>query len=236
MANKNRKVVRWITINGRHVPIFDEDYESNPTKQAVSRQIINDLDDRIRQIEENKKVADQLNYSVQNHYQFVLKCMEDNIRDEKNESLVVIGRDGSILLDKTDNKPDRVVITEEEKELMKDATITHNHPTGSTFSWQDLKTLEDTEAHEIRAVGSNGITYSLVRGDNVTSNGDFFYNYYADEATYKINTVDKIWNNSAQTQVDAYRCNKMLEDYRKQWLKDNSKKYGYKYSERRVKV
>lgn len=168
-------------------------------------------------------------------YKIALKAMEDNIRPDSFESLVVIDANGHILLDKSDKSVDSVSISEDEKALMLNATITHNHPSGSTFSWQDLRTLENTMAHEIRAVGSNGITYSLVSGPGASTNGDFFYDYYVAENTYRINTVDKVWNNSSQLQEDADKCNRMLEDYRRQWLKDNSKKYGYKYSERKVK-
>lgn len=168
-------------------------------------------------------------------YKAVLKTMEDNIRPDKVESLVVIAEDGSILLDKSEGKVDKVSITEEEKKLMKNATITHNHPSGSTFSWQDLKTLENTEAHEIRAVGSNGITYSLVSNPGASNNLDFTFAYYTAENKYKSDVVDDIFAKSAQTQEDCDKCNKMLADYRRQWLKDNSKKYGYTYSERKTK-
>lgn len=169
------------------------------------------------------------------HYKFVLKLMEDNIRPDKNESLIVIDKSGDILIDKSDNKKDQVSITEDEKKLMLGATITHNHPSGSTFSWQDLKTLEKTMAHEIRAVGSNGITYSLVSNPGASTNLDFTYAYYAAEHQYKTDVVDKIWFASSQTQADADKCNNMLESYRSKWLKDNSKKYGYTYTERKVK-
>lgn len=168
-------------------------------------------------------------------YKTALRTVEDNIRANSLESLIVINSNGDVLIDKSDGAKDHVMITKEDETSMRGATITHNHPSGSTFSWQDLKTLEFTEAHEIRAVGSSGITYSLVRGVGASTNGDFFYSYYIAEEQYKKNTVNSIWNNSAQTQADADKCNKMVEDYRRQWLKDNSKRFGYSYSERKVR-
>lgn len=169
------------------------------------------------------------------HYKFILRTMEDNIRPDKTESLIVINSNGDILIDKSDGKTDQVSITDDEIKLMKNATITHNHPGGSTFSWQDLRTLEYAEAHEMRAVGSNGITYSLVSNPGASHNLDFTFAYYTAENKYKSDVVDDIFAKSAQTQEDCDRCNNMLNEYRRKWLKENAKAYGYTYTERKVK-
>ncbi len=54
-----------------------------------------------------------------------------------------------------------VKLTKERIEQLKDAIITHNHPNNSRFSNDDIKTFLEFELQELRAIGDNGIIYSL---------------------------------------------------------------------------
>ena len=165
-----------------------------------------------------------------------LSSAENRIYDGNTETAIVIDQNGKMLLDKSDGEKSQVAFTNEETSLMENAILTHNHPSSTTFSWQDLQLLVMKNLSEIRAVAKNGgLVYSLKRETPNAKTTDFWYDYYVDQTLYKQNTVDAIWNSSAQTDADAAKCNKMCTDYMHQWLTDNASKYGYKYTQQKRK-
>ena len=83
----------------------------------------------------------------------------------------------------------------------------------------------------IRAVHSDG-SYELKRQYNIGDSVPRSYFRFAEDYDSAVNkytkdTVDKIWNDTG----DADRCNGMVADYRRQWLRDNSASYGWEYKE-----
>lgn len=165
-----------------------------------------------------------------------LSSVENRIYNGDTETAVVVDKDGNILIDKSEGKKSEVAFTEEEASKMKDAVVTHNHPSSTTFSWQDVQLLVMRELSEIRAVAKDGnLVYSLKKDVLNELSSDFWYDYYVAQQMYKTNVVDDIWNKSAQTDADAVRCNKMCTDYMHQWLTDNSRRYGFIYTQQRRK-
>lgn len=66
MAKKDREIKAWITINGKHVPIFEGESKTDAVKRATSKtdtqkQIDKDQDDKEKQIARNKKEKDDRN-------------------------------------------------------------------------------------------------------------------------------------------------------------------------------
>jgi len=57
----DREVKQWITVNGKHVPIFEGESKAAAIKRAADKQINDDADKKEKQIAENKKKADMLN-------------------------------------------------------------------------------------------------------------------------------------------------------------------------------
>lgn len=160
-----------------------------------------------------------------------LSRIESRIRSNPVETAALIGPNGDVLLDKSDGIANAVHFTAEEASMMVDGTLTHNHPGGTTFSKEDVDLAVSRGLRSIRAVHSGG-SYELRRQFNI---GDAVPNKYARfsgdyesaVSKYMRNTVDKIWNDTG----DADRCNGMVADYRRQWLRDNSASYGWKYKE-----
>lgn len=84
----------------------------------------------------------------------------------------------------------------------------------------------------MRAVHSNG-EYSLKRlfniGEEIPEN---YFNFPSDYTkainNYAKTTVDKIYERTG----DPERCNKLIDNFRNKWLKENSKNYGWKYEEK----
>jgi len=90
-----------------------------------------------------------------------LKAAEDDIRNLPYEKARVFDSDGNLILKKTGEKS-HVAFTPDEMASFKDAILTHNHPSGSSFSSADLVFARHTDMLEIRAV-STKYDYSIKR-------------------------------------------------------------------------
>lgn len=78
-----------------------------------------------------------------------------------------IYKDGKLILRKN-GSDHNVKFTDEDIMLMKDAILTHNHPSNGTFSRDDIKMMAFSELKEIRAVG----TFSTCSMINDIGNGN----------------------------------------------------------------
>lgn len=95
-------------------------------------------------------------------YSNSLRKAENSIRNNETESLIILDKNGKVLINKSDNQRREVRITQEEALRMQNNVLTHNHPGGTTFSYMDLNTAYSTGVSEIRAVHKSGY-YSLKR-------------------------------------------------------------------------
>ena len=93
--------------------------------------------------------------------------VEDRIRNQNYESAAIIDKDGNELLFK-DGAQSSVGFTPAECRMMKDSTLTHNHPRSSMFSDEDIQCFVRNEMEEIRATTREGVTYSVKRGEGYT--------------------------------------------------------------------
>lgn len=160
-----------------------------------------------------------------------LSRIESRIRSNPVETAALIGPNGDVLFDKSDGVANAVYFTAEETSMMVDGTLTHNHPRGTTFSEEDIDLAVSGGLRSIRAVHSGG-SYELKRQYNIGDSIPRSYSRFAkdyDSAVnkYMKNTVDNVWESTG----DAVRCNKMVADFRRQWLKSNSGNYGWAYKE-----
>ena len=164
-----------------------------------------------------------------------LKNEENKIRNLPVEHASVIGKDGTVIFTKSENKADEVNFTTKEASMFKDNVFTHNHPNGSLFSSDDINLAFVTALKEMRACHANGY-YSLERQFNVGANvPQKYFNFSSDYeqaiANYKTNVTDKEWASSKQTSADADRLNKKVHDFMADWLKKNAMSYGWKFTE-----
>lgn len=157
--------------------------------------------------------------------------IENKIRNKPVEHAALVNENGDILFDKTEGSTNIVNFTPEECAMMKDATLTHNHPGGTTFSPEDVGLLTTRGLQEIRAVHTNGV-YTLTRnykiGDKVPSHyKNAWLDYRSAITSYVKNTTDAIYAKTG----DANKCNKMVSDYKKSWLSSHAAYYGLTYKE-----
>ena len=95
----------------------------------------------------------------------VVHEIEDKIRNQDYESAACVDKDGNVLLFK-DGEQSQVAFTPKENALMAGNVLTHNHPSSSMFSKEDVDYWLSNDLQEIRATNRLGITYSLSRGEN----------------------------------------------------------------------
>jgi hypothetical protein len=87
-----------------------------------------------------------------------LREAEDEIRDLPYEVAYIIDRSGTVVT-RREGEHNFVGLP---AELMRDRIVTHNHPRGTSFSVEDVRTLIGTHALEMRVV-SNRREFSLGR-------------------------------------------------------------------------
>ena len=105
--------------------------------------------------------------------------IEDKIRNQDFESAACVDKDGNVLFFKNGGQSE-VRFTDEEQALCKDNTLTHNHPSSSMFSPQDVNYWLDHDLQEMRVTTREGVSYSLSRGENFTkAHGEAFSFLYA---------------------------------------------------------
>ena len=124
-----------------------------------------------------------------------IHSIEDKIRNQNYETAAIIDKDGNVLLNK-DGGQRQVGFTPLEGKLMKDNTLTHNHPSSSMFSEEDIACFVRNEMQEIRATTREGVTFSVKRGEGYSrADGTVFL------LEYQINAG--LARNTAQTELDA---------------------------------
>lgn len=89
---------------------------------------------------------------------------EDQIRHQNYETAVVIDKDGNEVM-KKDGGQNSVGFSPMECFMLRNNTLTHNHPRSSMFSMEDTLCFVKNELEEIRATNREGVTYSIKRGE-----------------------------------------------------------------------
>lgn len=116
---------------------------------------------------DNIKAKQQASGGTSDAVRNEVRKIESLIHKQSYESAAVIDKDGKTVLFK-DGKENFVAFTPDETELMRGNTLTHNHPSSSVFSAEDIDLFISSELGEIRAVGKDGTHYSLKRGEEYT--------------------------------------------------------------------
>ena len=99
--------------------------------------------------------------------------IENKIRNQKFESLAVVDKNNNVLVFKNGQKS-QVGYTPGEQRMMRGNVVTHNHPSGSTFSGADIRSFVDSKCSEMRATTASGKTYSLRRNSNYDYNDNSY--------------------------------------------------------------
>ena len=167
-------------------------------------------------------------------FQRNVRRAEDSIRNEQTEHLMVLDSKGNVAARSGDGQRSEVSFTPEMERLARDAVVTHNHPGGSTFSWEDIHASMLLGIKEVRATTASNGTYVLRRDYDLGgyvpgSYRDFAYDYRSYVNTAVIPSVRaKLNSGQIKTSDEAYAADGRM---RRDWLKNNSKRYGWTYRE-----
>ena len=169
-----------------------------------------------------------------NGYNNILS-IEKNRIGMKSEKLTILSKNGKVLqeLDGGENYVD----AGEYRDLMKNAIITHNHPTDDNFSSGDIKEFIDSDIYEIRASTSKEV-YSLKKGTgklNKNIKDDYkkedmnAWNYANKKLEEKIKNKTLGYKPSEQPARFNVDRQRLKAEYKHEWFKKNARKYGYIY-------
>lgn len=216
-------------INTRRFEAAKESRYSDMIKASLEKEI-----ERIERINQEKEAAERRLYNV-------VAKIEDEIRMNKAfETSVVFDKNGNVILDKR-GESRSVSFTKEECEKMKDAVMTHNHPSGwsypeksimrigNSFSVQDVCLAIGNDVMEMRAVTPN-YTFVLKRpqkGWNVSW-------MEVEEEAKKINKMIREDYNERIEKGIATIQQASITHWHRLW-KEISKKYGWEYSKSKTR-
>lgn len=168
-------------------------------------------------------------------YSSAIISAEQRIYKDKVETAILLDSKGNTIFTETSGATNYVKFTPEQLAKMKGANLTHNHPLNSTFSGADISILTYRELKSIRATEENR-TYQLTK-----INGNFPRNEFAKAFTEAYNR-NKQATNKEYNKIRKYQHTDPARYYREcesltaklnsmnsEWLKNNSKKYGYRY-------
>lgn len=185
-----------------------------------------------RDIIKEKKVLESKTYSS------AIKAEEKKIYKDNVETAVLFDSRGNVLFRESSGASNYVKFSKEQLSRMKGATLTHNHPSSSTFSPADVSIMTEQGLNVIRATGTSK-TYQLKKLNGAEVNHDFSIDYEkAMSDNKKITDKDfrKYEKERKQGKISPLEyqdkineLNKKWNDLNSDWLKKNSKKYGYKY-------
>ena len=166
--------------------------------------------------------------------------VEDKIRDQFYESAAVIDGDGNVLFYK-DGAQSSVGFNRQECDMMKDNTLTHNHPRSSMFSTEDAVCFVHNNMQEIRATTREGNTYSLKRGEGYTEDkGTYFIRDYNGEQIIARRLAQqdldrrgfqgKIMDGEITHEQANREFGRVVTNYMIEWTSSHASKYGVEFN------
>ena len=162
-------------------------------------------------------------------------AIENKNRKLNHEEANAFDKDGDVILSKGGNR-NSVGFTPMECYTIAHSTFTHNHPSGSIFSKEDIVFTVHNQLEEMRATQPDGGVFSLKRTgiprDTFPKAYEEQYYIAVGKARFKMDEyVPKLMNQGKITSEDA---NKMfaqkINDEFIPWLKANAGNYGYEFT------
>lgn len=169
-------------------------------------------------------------------YLSAIKAAENKIYKDRVETAILVDNKGNTIFTHSTNETNCVLFTPEQIAKMKGGSLTHNHPSNSTFSGADISLLTHQELKSIRATGEKR-TYQLTEIKGNFPRKEFakaFTEAYNKNKKKTDKEYRKIKKNYQYTDLARFRnesknLQEKLNSMNHEWLKANSKKYGYRY-------
>jgi hypothetical protein len=192
------------------------------TKEEESRDVASLEDD-------DKNEAPVASEEVKRLIADTLHKSEMSIKNLDHENCVIISRNGKVLHTEIGGSNS----VSPPAHLIKDNIFTHNHPSGGcAFSLEDIKSIVDLDGYEMRAVTSDGRFVSLAKGSGEV-NKDI-----AQDFKNEVPSGVKLFLSADKEAIRTYgrgRTHKNvmdeMENIVNEWLRKNTQKYGYIFTE-----
>lgn len=156
-----------------------------------------------------------------------IKNIENKTNGFSYEVGTIIDKDGNVL-QSVDGSSNEVKV---DRTLLKNAIFTHNHPSGSCFSYDDIQSFLDGEVYQLRATTNKGKTYVLTRTkDFVDPSLAYKYKKASDfggEGQNRIQELFENYINGGYSQGNARFF--AISDYREECLTQKGKEYNVKF-------
>ena len=226
-----REVKKWITINGKHIPLYEDAGSSDMIPQA------------------QKEFEESIRNSKTEHIGFFDKDGNKLFETSGTEEDVTFGDKYE---DDEDWEKTLQFNREVEQRVWNDEEVhdVHNHPENTIFSPEDMEAFEALENKSMSIVLPNGTTYRMIREQPRTSNviiidtetgeshrefeakkiAEAYYDAYSkiwDPGWEKIKAETGRWT-PERAKAEAELDKKVLQGMEK-WLKKNAKDYGYRF-------
>ena len=193
----------------------------------------------IENVENRDIISDSGKAFESKTYTASVKAEEFKIYKDKIETAVVLDGSGKVIFRESSGAPNYVKFSADQLAKMNGMTLTHNHPSNSTFSSEDIALLVVNKLKSIRATGESR-TYQLSKVGKDSIGKDFAVDFKkAMRENKKITDAeyDKIKRNCERGNISFVEfeqeirgLNKKLNNLNSEWLKENAKAYGYRYS------
>lgn len=193
----------------------------------------------IENVENRDIISDSGKAFESKTYTASVKAEEFKIYKDKIETAVVLDGGGKVIFRESSGAPNYVKFSADQLAKMNGMTLTHNHPSNSTFSSEDIALLVVNKLKSIRATGESR-TYQLSKVGKDSIGKDFAVDFKkAMRENKKITDAeyDKIKRNCERGNISFVEfeqeirgLNKKLNNLNSEWLKENAKAYGYRYS------
>lgn len=169
-----------------------------------------------------------------------IHAAEDKIRHQNYETAVVIDKDGNEVINK-DGGQNNVGFTPMECFMLRNNTLTHNHPRSSMFSTEDTLCFVKNEMEEVRATTREGVTYSIKRGEGYNRNKgmEFVVEYdgnYKKAINFAQHDLDsrgfreQIMNGNITQEQANREFTRVVTNQVLQWTTANAPKYGVDFT------
>lgn len=187
--------------------------------KAVKEYNPNDLKSQVDRVKFKEDLPEKTTSAIKN--------IERKTKGLDYEVGTIIDKDGNVL-QSVDGSHNEVYL---EKSLLKNAILTHNHPNGSCFSYDDIKGFLDGEVYQLRATTDKGKTYVLTRTkDFVVPSLAYNYKKATGLGGEGQNRIQELFEYYLDSGYSASRAKfQATSDYNEEWLLKNGNKYNVKF-------
>lgn len=149
---------------------------------------------------------------------------ERSLSRRKKENAVIYDSNGRYLFAKRGNEKE-VVFTGSEVKRMKNCIVTHNHPSGGSFSIPDWKLFKKAKLQEIRAISGDEIYYLRRKGNSEINVSDEEFENKLKAIRKKVrNRYQKLYKDGIINEKERFLFSS--DEYNRKWAEAFGLEYG----------